>query len=78
MVPEERQRQGLFFNLSVRHNLVLPGKAIRGELVIRDAAESAEAAARWVGKDALRELTGPGVTRRLAARGLLSRGRRRA
>jgi 3-methyladenine DNA glycosylase AlkD len=29
---------------------------------------STQAAARWVGKDALRELTGPSVTRRLAAR----------
>src|SRR5206468_458288 len=24
LVPEERQRQGLHFNLSIRHNLVLP------------------------------------------------------
>jgi 3-methyladenine DNA glycosylase AlkD len=35
----------------------------------RRLADSPEAAARWVGKDALRELTGPGVSRRLAARG---------
>ena len=32
-------------------------------------AESSDAAARWVGKDALRELTSPSVTRRLSARG---------
>jgi len=32
-------------------------------------AESPQAAARWVGKDALRELISPAVTRRLAARG---------
>jgi 3-methyladenine DNA glycosylase AlkD len=32
------------------------------------AAESEQAAARWVGKDALRELTSPSVVRRLAAR----------
>jgi 3-methyladenine DNA glycosylase AlkD len=36
--------------------------------VARRLADSSNAAARWVGKDALRELTGPAVTRRLAAR----------
>jgi 3-methyladenine DNA glycosylase AlkD len=35
--------------------------------VSRRLASSPEAAARWVGKDALRELTSPSVTRRLAA-----------
>ena len=34
----------------------------------RRLAESPEAGARWVGKDALRELTGPVVRRQLAAR----------
>ena len=34
----------------------------------RRLAESPEAAARWVGKDALRQLTRPAVVRRLAAR----------
>jgi 3-methyladenine DNA glycosylase AlkD len=34
----------------------------------RRLAESAEAGARWVGKDGLRELTGPTVRRQLAAR----------
>ena len=34
----------------------------------RRLADSPDAAARWVGKDALRELTSPGVNRRLAAR----------
>jgi 3-methyladenine DNA glycosylase AlkD len=34
----------------------------------RRLAESADAAARWVGKDALRELTSPAVRRRIAAR----------
>jgi 3-methyladenine DNA glycosylase AlkD len=34
----------------------------------RRLADSSNASARWVGKDALRELTSPGVTRRLAAR----------
>jgi 3-methyladenine DNA glycosylase AlkD len=36
--------------------------------VAQRLAESSDAAPRWVGKDALRELTGPSVTRRLAAR----------
>jgi len=36
--------------------------------VARRLADSPQTAARWVGKDALRELTSPGVTRRLAAR----------
>jgi 3-methyladenine DNA glycosylase AlkD len=36
--------------------------------VARRLADSSEAAARWVGKHALRELTSPGVVRRLAAR----------
>ena len=35
----------------------------------RRLADSPDAAARWVGKDALRELTSASVTRRLAARG---------
>jgi len=36
--------------------------------VAQRLAASSNAAPRWVGKDALRELTGPSVTRRLAAR----------
>jgi 3-methyladenine DNA glycosylase AlkD len=36
--------------------------------VARRLADSPQAAARWVGKDALRELSSPSVTRRLAAR----------
>jgi 3-methyladenine DNA glycosylase AlkD len=36
--------------------------------VARRLADSPQAAARWVGKDALRELTSPAVIRRLAAR----------
>jgi rhamnose transport system ATP-binding protein len=45
LVPEERQRQGLLFNLSVRHNLVLPRRTIRGDVLVRDREESREAAA---------------------------------
>ena len=37
-------------------------------IVARRLAESPEPAARWVGKDALRELLSPSATRRLAAR----------
>jgi ABC-type sugar transport system ATPase subunit len=37
LVPEDRQRQGLHFNLSLRHNLVLPSAVARGALVITRA-----------------------------------------
>ncbi len=44
LVPEDRQRQGLFFNLSLRHNLLLPTAEARREVLIpageRAAAES--------------------------------------
>ena len=40
--------------------------------VARRLADSPEAAARWAGKDALRELTSPAVMRRLAARHLVA------
>jgi len=46
LVPENRQRQGLFFNLSLRHNLVLPLAAKQGVGLIRDAAEEAAAGAQ--------------------------------
>lgn len=36
--------------------------------VARQLADSPDAAARWIGKDALRELTGPSVARRVKAR----------
>jgi ABC-type sugar transport system ATPase subunit len=44
LVPEERQRQGLFFNLSLRHNLVLPSRTVRGDVLVRAAAERGQAA----------------------------------
>jgi rhamnose transport system ATP-binding protein len=50
LVPEERQRQGLLFNLAIRHNLVLPAKVVRKELLVRRRAERREAEgllARW-------------------------------
>jgi rhamnose transport system ATP-binding protein len=43
LVPEERQRQGLLFNLSIRHNLVLPRKVVGGDLRVRARAERREA-----------------------------------
>ena len=43
LVPEERQRQGLFFNLSVRHNLMLPSRTASGAVLIRATAERREA-----------------------------------
>jgi ABC-type sugar transport system ATPase subunit len=45
LVPEERQRQGLLFNLTVRHNLVLPDKTARGGALVRTADERREAQA---------------------------------
>ena len=43
LVPEERQRQGLFFNLALRHNLVLPSRTARADVLVRNVAERAEA-----------------------------------
>ena len=43
LVPEERQRQGLFFNLAIRHNLVLPGRTAAGAFTIRAGSERREA-----------------------------------
>jgi ABC-type sugar transport system ATPase subunit len=39
LVPEERQRQGLFFNLTLRHNLVLASRAVTRDLLIREQEE---------------------------------------
>jgi ABC-type sugar transport system ATPase subunit len=43
LVPEERQRQGLFFNLTVRDNLMLPSRAAGGAVLIRSDVERREA-----------------------------------
>ena len=43
LVPEERQRQGLLFNLTIRHNLVLPDRTIKGDLLVRAGRERREA-----------------------------------
>ena len=45
LVPEERQRQGLFFNMTLRDNLMLPSRAMRGTVLIRPQAERREAEA---------------------------------
>jgi rhamnose transport system ATP-binding protein len=39
LVPEDRQRQALFFNLALRHNLVLPRATMRRSLLQRGAEE---------------------------------------
>jgi ABC-type sugar transport system ATPase subunit len=43
LVPEERQRQGLFFNMALRDNLMLPLRATRGTVLVRPQAERREA-----------------------------------
>ncbi len=43
LVPEERQRQGLFFNLTLRHNLVLSRGAVTREVLVRERDEIAGA-----------------------------------
>jgi rhamnose transport system ATP-binding protein len=39
LVPEERHRQGLFFNLTLRHNLMMPARTVAGDLLIRNSRE---------------------------------------
>jgi ABC-type sugar transport system ATPase subunit len=43
LVPEERQRQGLLFNLTIRHNLVLPDRTIKGDVLVHTTRERREA-----------------------------------
>jgi len=45
LVPEERQRQGLLFNLSIRHNLVLPNETVRGNVLVKTSRERRDAEA---------------------------------
>lgn len=50
LVPEERNRQGLFFNLTIRENLLLPLQQARGSIMIRrrnENRQSAELIQRW-------------------------------
>ena len=43
LVPEERQKQGLLFNLTIRHNLVLPDRTVKRDLLVRTGRERREA-----------------------------------
>jgi ABC-type sugar transport system ATPase subunit len=43
LVPEERHRQGLFFNLTLEDNLMLAARTVAGDVVIRSAAERGQA-----------------------------------
>jgi ABC-type sugar transport system ATPase subunit len=43
LVPEERQRQGLLFNLTIRHNLVLPDRTVTGDVLVHTGRERREA-----------------------------------
>ncbi|HEX6464650.1 MAG TPA: sugar ABC transporter ATP-binding protein, partial [Vicinamibacterales bacterium] len=45
LVPEERQRQGLFFNLTIRHNLVIPDRTVRKDVLVHTRREREEARA---------------------------------
>jgi rhamnose transport system ATP-binding protein len=44
LVPEERHRQGLFFNLTLQQNLMLPARTVAGDVLIRRVKERDEAA----------------------------------
>src|SRR5262245_11345211 len=44
LVPEDRQRQGLFFNLNLRHNLMLPSAEAQDARLVRDAERERSAA----------------------------------
>ncbi len=48
LVPEERHRQGLLFNLDLRHNLVIPKATLREDLLI-DAGEEHRDAGQMLG-----------------------------
>ena len=64
LVPEDRQRQGLFFNLSLRHNLALPRAEAEGRTLVR-GSERADAVAmlqRWrIGTAAIAPAATPDV-----------------
>jgi rhamnose transport system ATP-binding protein len=44
LVPEDRQQEGLFFNLSLRDNLMLPRACAAGSMFVNDSDEDARAA----------------------------------
>jgi rhamnose transport system ATP-binding protein len=41
LVPEERHRQGLFFNLNLRQNLMLAARTVAGDVLVRPDREQA-------------------------------------
>jgi len=43
LVPEERHRQGLFFNLTLRQNLMMPARTVAGDILIRGRRERDDA-----------------------------------
>ncbi len=43
LVPEERHRQGLFFNLNLRDNLMMPARTVAGDILIRGGDERKQA-----------------------------------
>ncbi|HEY0874032.1 MAG TPA: sugar ABC transporter ATP-binding protein [Vicinamibacterales bacterium] len=45
LVPEERHRQGLFFNLNLRHNLMMAARTVAGDVLIRNGREQQDAQA---------------------------------
>jgi rhamnose transport system ATP-binding protein len=50
LVPEERHRQGLLFNLDLRHNLVIPKRELDGGILVQRSAEARDAThllAQW-------------------------------
>jgi ABC-type sugar transport system ATPase subunit len=42
LVPEERHRQGLFFNLTLRQNLMMTARTVAGDVMIRGSLEREE------------------------------------
>ena len=42
LVPEERHRQGLFFNLTLRQNLMMPARTVAGDIMILGEREREE------------------------------------
>src|SRR5262249_51890842 len=59
LVPEDRQRQGLFFNFSLRHNLALPLAEARGGALVRPSERelTADLLRRWAIKAASPDVT---------------------
>jgi rhamnose transport system ATP-binding protein len=43
LVPEERHRQGLLFNLDLRHNLMIPKATLGGDAIVRNDGERKQA-----------------------------------